>query len=107
MHQLFRCPKTSRLDFAVHLSLGVAALVAVVLSLGATFGFCARLDQITRWFSNSDGPAIVSGADQPEANSFTNAGGLSTPLRPPGPVLQTNMPTGLPVSGDNGSPMSG
>src|ERR1041385_7500839 len=38
--------QSSRMDFAVHLGLGLAALLAVVISLGATFDFCGRLDQI-------------------------------------------------------------
>jgi len=107
MRRLLRCPEPSRLDFAVHFSLGLAALMAVVLSLGATFDFCARLDQIGRWFSNQDGSEIVSGPDQREKNSFTNAAGLPTPLLRPGPVLPTNLPAGLPVCPDSGSPMSG
>src|SRR6266566_10039067 len=49
MRQLFRYNEPTRMDYIVHLSLGLAAVVAVVCSLGATFDFCARLDRIADW----------------------------------------------------------
>src|SRR5437879_6016293 len=46
MRQLFRCNEPTRMDLVVHVSLGLAAVVAVICSLEATFDFCSRLDQI-------------------------------------------------------------
>ena len=107
MHRLFRTPKPSRMDFVVNLSLGLAAVLAVVFSLGTTFNFCTHLDRIARRFSNQDGLVVVSGPDQPEGNSFTNAASLPAPILQPGPVMRTNPPSGLPPHGETRSPMSG
>jgi len=95
------------MDFVVNLSLGLAAMLAVGFSLGATFAFCAHLDRIAGWFSSQEGLAIVSGPDQPERNSFTNAAGPPTPVLQPDSVLRTNLPSGSPGSGETRSPMSG
>ena len=84
MHQLIHCPQTSRMDFAVHFSLGLAALVAVVLSLGATFDFCAHLDQIAERFSGDRSSIVVSAPVESEQNAFTNAAGVAAPLPGPG-----------------------
>jgi len=95
------------MDFVVNLSLGLAAVLAVVFSLGTTFNFCTHLDRIARRFSNQDGLVVVSGPDQPEGNSFTNAAGPPAPIPQPSPVLRTNLTSGMPGGGETSSPMSG
>ena len=70
MPHLFRCNEPARMEFVVHLSLGLAAVVAVCCSLGVTFDFCARLDQIASWFRVPS--TVVPVAAEEERTSFTN-----------------------------------
>ena len=104
MRQLFRYNEPTRMDYVVHLSLGLAAVVAVVCSLGATFDFCARLDQFTKWFQAPS--AVVSEHGERESISFTNAAGVEVPVLDAGQATQTNFPApaanqgiGFPASG--------
>jgi len=103
---LFRCNEPMRMDYAVHLSLGLAAVVAVICSLKATFDFCARLDQIAEWFR---GPAtVVSVPGERERISFTNAAGVEAPVLDTDQVPQTNLPAVAPAADRGvGSPASG
>jgi len=108
MHQLIHCPQTSRMDFAVHFSLGLAALVAVVLSLGATFDFCAHLDQIAERFSGDRSSIVVSAPVESEQNAFTNAAGVAAPLPGPGQASRTNPVSAAPCADLGvGCPMPG
>ena len=105
---LFRCDQPTRMDFAVHLGLGLAAVMAVVFSLVATFDFCARFDQIVERFSEDRSSAAVSAPAEKEKTTFTNAARVGAPLVDPGQVPRTNLPSAVPaVSRENGSPMSG
>jgi len=106
MPQLFRNNEPTRMDFVVHLSLGLAAVVAAVCSLEATFDFCARLDQIAEWFR---GPAaVVSVPGERERISFTNAAGVEAPVMDTGQAAQTNLPGTAPAADRGvGSPASG
>ena len=104
MRQLFRCNEPMRMDYVVHLSLGLAAVVAVICSLRATFDFCARLDQIAEWFR--DPAAVVSIPEEGEKISFTNAAGVEVPVQDAGQVTQTNFPAPDADQG-LGSPASG
>jgi hypothetical protein len=90
MRQLFRFNEPTRMDCVVHLSLGLAAVVAVVCSLGATFDFCARLDQFVEWFQSPS--AVVSEPGKGERISFTNAAGVEVPVLDAGQATQTNFP---------------
>ena|SRR2546423_12331266 len=108
MQQLFHCPETARMDFAVHFSLGLAALVAVVLSLGATIDFCAHLDQIAEKFSNDRSSIVVSAPVESEQNAFTNAAGVAAPLPGPGQASRTNPVSAFPAADRGvGCPMPG
>ena len=104
MRQLFRYNEPTRMDYVVHLSLGLAAVVAVICSLGATFNFCARLNQIVEWFQAP--AAMVSGPGAGERISFTNAASAEVPVPDAGQSTQTNFPA---PSADRGigSPASG
>jgi len=106
MRQLFRNNEPTRMDFVVHLSLGLAAVVAAVCSLEATFDFCARLDQIAEWFQAPSALAPVPG--ERERISFTNAAGVEVPVLDAGQAPQTNLPGTAPAA-DRGvaSPASG
>src|SRR3989442_25653 len=90
MRLLFRYNEPTRMDYLVHLSLGLAAVAAVVCSLGATFDFCARLDQIAEWFQASS--AVVAVPGEGERISFTNAAGVGVPVLDAGQATQTNFP---------------
>jgi hypothetical protein len=104
MRQLFRYNEPTRMDYVVHLSLGLAAVVAVFCSLQATFDFCARLDQIAEWFQ---APAtVVSAPGEGKKNSFTNATGVEVPALEAGRSAQTNFPAATAEQG-MGSPASG
>ena len=104
MRRLFRYNEPTRMDSVVHLSLGLAAVVAVIGSLGATFDFCARLDQIVEWFQS---PATgVSVPGEGERVSFTNAAGVEAPVLDAGQTTQTNFPAPAADPGI-GSPASG
>ena len=106
MRQLFRYNEPTRMDYVVHLSLALAAVVAVVCSLGVTFDFCARLDQIAEWFR--DPVAVVSIPEEGETISFTNAAGVEVPVLDAGQVTQTNLPGTAPAADRGvGSPASG
>jgi len=95
------------MDLAVHLGLGLAALMAVVFSLGATFDFCARLDQIAERLTN-DPSAAASAPAAKERNSFTNAAGAAVPPPQPVEASRTNSPPTLPAAcREPGSSMSG
>jgi hypothetical protein len=102
MRQLFRYNEPTRMDCVVHLSLGLAAVVAVVCSLGATFDFCARLNQIVEWYPS----AVVSVPGEGEKISFTNAAGVEAPGLDAGQATQTNFPARAADQGI-GSPASG
>jgi hypothetical protein len=104
MRQLFRYNEPTRMDFVVHLSLGLAAVVAVICSVGATFDFCARLDQIAEWFQAPS--AVVSEPGEGERISFTNAAGVEVPALDSGQATQTNFPAPAADRGI-GSPASG
>jgi hypothetical protein len=91
------------MDCVVHLSLGLAAVLAVICSLGATFDFCTRLDQIVESFQ---APAVVSVPGEAEKNSFTNATGVEAPGLNAGQATQTNFPATTAEQG-LGSPASG
>src|SRR5947207_5751195 len=107
MRRSFRYPESSQLDLAVDLSLGLAALMAVLLSLGATFDFCSRLDRITAWFCNDSGSAEVSDTGQPERRSLTNAAGAIQPSLQPDQPPQTDPPSGSAgAPGGEGPPTS-
>ena len=104
MRQLFRYNEPTRMDYVVHLSLALAAVVAVVCSLGVTFDFCARLDQIAEWFR--DPAAVVSIPEEGKRISFTNAAGVEVPVQDAGQATQTNFPA--PAADQSlGSPASG
>jgi hypothetical protein len=90
MRQLFRYNEPTRMDNVVHLSLGLAAVVAVLCSLWATFDFCERLDQIAEWFQAPS--ALVSVPGEGERISFTNAAGVEVPVLDAGQAAQTNFP---------------
>ena len=108
MHRLYRGPEPSRWDFVVHLSLGLAAVAAVVLALGATFDFCVNLGPIAAWFSTDAESAVVSGPGHSDTNALTNANGCDVPSPDPGQASRTNLPAGAPEAGGcAGSPMSG
>jgi len=102
MRQLFRYNEPTRMDYVVHLSLGLAAVVAVVCSLGATFDFCARLNQVVEWFQAPS--AVVSVPGEGERISFTNNAGVEVPVA--GQATQTNFPAPAADQG-MGSPASG
>ena len=104
MRQLFRANEPTRMDFVVHLSLGLAAVVAVICALQATFDFCARLDNIVEWFQAP--AAVVSVPGEGEKISFTNAAGIEAPGLDAGHVTQTNFPAPAADRGV-GSPASG
>ena len=106
MRQLFRCNEPMRMDYVVHLSLGLAAVVAVICSLRATFDFCARLDQIAEWFRAPSAVVCVPGERKPIR--FTNAAGVEAPVLDAGQALQTNLPGTAPAADRAvGSPVSG
>jgi len=94
------------MDHVVHLSLGLAAVLAVVCSLEATFDFCGRLDQIAE---SLQGPsAVVSLPGERERISFTNAAGVEAPVLDAGQAPQTNFPGTAPAADRGvGSPASG
>ena len=104
MRQLLSYNEPTRMDCVVHLSLGLAAVVAVVCSLGATFDFCARLNQIVEWFQAPS--AVVSVPGEGERISFTNAAGVEVPVLDAGQATQTNFPAPAADRGV-GSPASG
>jgi len=106
MRQLFRGNGPMRMDYVVHLSLGLAAVVAVICSLRATFDFCSRLDQIAEWFRASSAVVCVPGERKPIP--FTNAAGVEAPVLDAGQALQTNLPGTAPAADRAvGSPVSG
>ena len=106
MRQLFRYNEPTRMDFVVHLSLGLAAVVAVICSLEATFDFCARLDPIAEWFRGT--AAVVSVPGDRERISFTNAAGVEASLLDAEQAAQTNLPAVAPAADRGvGSPASG
>ena len=106
MRQLFRCNEPTRMDLVVHVGLGLAAVVAVICSLEATFDFCSRLDQIAEWIQGA--PAVVSVPGEGERNSFTNAAGVEAPALGADQVPQTNLPAVAPAADRGvGSPASG
>ena len=106
MRQLFRYNEPTRMDFVVHLSLGLAAVVAAVCSLEATFDFCARLDQIAEWIQGPS--AVVSVPGERERNSFTNTACVEAPLLDADQAPQTNLPAVAPAADRGvGSPASG
>src|SRR5262249_40676972 len=102
MRHRLRCNEPTRMEYIVYLSLGLAALVAVFCSLGATLDFCSRLDQIARWFMVRS--AVVEG----EKVSFTNATGVESSVLDAGQVAQTNLPAFAPATDRGvGAPTSG
>jgi len=106
MRQLFRYNEPTRMDSVVHLSLALAAVVAVVCSLGGTFDFCARLDQIAEWIQGTS--AVVTVPGERERNSFTNTAGVEAPLLDADWAPQTNLPAVTPAADRGvGSPASG
>jgi len=108
MHRLYHGPESSRWDLVVHLSLGLAAVAAVLLALGTTFDFCHHLDPIAAWFSNDADSAVVSGQGHADTNALTNADDAKVPLPDPGQPSRTNPPAGAPRAGGiAGSPISG
>jgi len=108
MHRLYHGPESSRWDCVVHLSLGLAAVAAVVLALGATFDFCMHLDPIAAWFSNDAESVVVSRPVHSDTNALTNADCGEVPLPDPGQPSRTNLPPGAPRAGGGaGTPMSG
>ena len=104
MRQLFRYNEPTRMDYIVHLSLGLAAVVAVVCSLGATFDFCGRLDQIVEWFQRP--AAVVCMPGERERISLTNSSCVEVPVLDAGQATQTNFPAPAADQGF-GSPASG
>ena len=106
LRQLFRYNEPTRMDHAVHLSLGLAAVVAVVCSLEAAFDFCARLDQIAEWIQGPS--AVVCAPGERERISFTNAAGVEAPVLDADQAPQTTLP-GIAPAADRGvgSPESG
>ncbi|PYJ63546.1 MAG: hypothetical protein DME24_01165 [Verrucomicrobia bacterium] len=50
----------TRMDLAVHLILGLAALVAVIFALRATFEFCAQIDRIAATLNTGRSSAIIA-----------------------------------------------
>jgi hypothetical protein len=106
MRQLFHNDEPTRMDFVVHVSLGLAAVVAVVFSLVATFDFCSRLDRIAEWIQ--DPSAVVSAPGERERNSFTNTAGVEAPFLDADQAPRTNYPA-VPPAADQGvgSPASG
>ena len=106
MHRLYHGPESSRWDCVVHLSLGLAAVVAVVCSLEAAFDFCARLDQIAEWIQGPS--AVVCAPGERERISFTNAAGVEAPVLDADQAPQTTLP-GIAPAADRGvgSPESG
>jgi hypothetical protein len=104
MRQLFHNHEPTRMEFVVHVSLGLAAVVAVVCSLEATFDFCSRLDRIAEWIQ--DPSAVVSVPGERERNTFTNATGVEAPVLDTGQPTQTNFPAPAADRGI-GSPASG
>jgi len=101
-HRLISYHEPTRMDFIVHLSLGLAAVVAMICSLRATFDFCTRLDRITESFQVPS--AVVAAPVEAEKNSFTNAAGVEAPVLDAG--TQTNLPAPAADRGV-GSPASG
>ena len=106
MPQLFRNNEPTRMDFVVHLSLGLAAVVAAVCSLEATFDFCSRLDRIAEWIQ---GPStVISVPGEREGNTFTNMAGVEAPFLDADQAPQTNLPAFAPAADRCvGSPPSG
>ena len=104
MRHLFRYNEPTRMDYVVHLSLGLAAVVAVVCSLQATFDFCAQLDQIVAWFQAP--AAVASAPGDGKKNTFTNATEVDVPALEAGRAAQTNFPAATAEQG-MGSPASG
>jgi hypothetical protein len=106
MRQLVRYNEPTRMDYVVHVSLGLAAVVAAVCSLEATFDFCSRLDRIAQWIQGSS--AVVSVPGEKERNSFTNAAGIEAPVLDADQAPQTNLPAVAPAADRGvGSPASG
>ena len=103
----FPRPEPARMEGVVHLCLGLAVLVAVIFSLGATFDFCAHLDSVAGSFCSDGGPPVVSGSGQVVKSASTNSARQSVPLAEPREAPETNPPAA--VSGDRGraAPMSG
>jgi hypothetical protein len=97
MLPLFRCPGPNPMDRVVHLTLGLAVLVAVIFSLGEALNFCAQLDQIAERLS-SDRPAVVSSTEEQENTGFTNATAAGTGGPSRGSTCRTNSPSAVPVS---------
>ena len=108
LHRLFRRDQSTRMDFAVHFSLGLAALLAVVFAAGATLDFCAQLDQIAARLSPDHSPTLVSAPGEKGRGSLTNAAGVGVPLPDSGRGPQTNLPAAVPAAWRGvGLPMSG
>ena len=106
MRHLFRCNEPTRMETLVHLSLGLAAVVAACCSLAMTFDFCARLDQIAEWFRAPSAVVCVPG--ERERIPFTNAAGVEAPMLNGGQARQTNLPGTAPAADRAvGSPVSG
>jgi hypothetical protein len=106
MRQLFRYHEPTRMDFVVHLSLGLAAVVAMICSLRATFDFCTRLDRIAESFQV---PSPVAAAlNEGEKNSFTNAAGVEARALDASEAPKTNLPSFAPEADRGvGAPASG
>jgi hypothetical protein len=106
MRELFRHNEPTRMDYVVHLCLGLAAVVAMVCSLEATFDFCSRLDQFAEWIQGPS--AVVSVPAEREKISFTNTAGVEAPLLDADRAPQTNLPAVAPAANRGvGSPASG
>jgi hypothetical protein len=106
MRQLFRYNEPTRMDHVVHLSLGLAAVVAVICSLEATFDFCSRLVRIAEWIQSPS--AVVSVPGERERNSFTNTACVEALFLDADQAPQTNLPVVAPAADRGvGSPASG
>jgi len=95
----------TRMDFVVHFSLALAAVVGVICSLRATFDFCTRLDRIAQSFQI---PSPVVATPGEGENSFTNATGVEARALDASQAPQTNLPSFAPEADRGvGSPASG
>jgi hypothetical protein len=92
------------MDWIVHLSLGLAALAAVVCALGATFDFCGHLNQIAGEFNDSS--ALVAAPDEARKSALTNAAGVDGSVLDPVQPGRTNPPSVAPAACRE-SPLSG
>jgi hypothetical protein len=99
MSRLLRSNESGRADLVVHLTLGAAAVAAVIICLWATFDFASRLDRIVERLSTRPATAIRAAPTDEPRNSHTNV--ADSELRPVGTGVppQSDPAVGQPAAG--------